>query len=197
MHKLFKKFGSLALVICTVVTLAALPVSAQEYRVTFIPDTQKVDANGNTFTPGLSVKGEDAIFEYVKTSGAIRTFNSTLSLYEVYALSRCNVGYDDEVHSSDQIGFLEYVGIMNVHSTYFLNRNVYIYDKKDKVYKYYDEAQRIENPDQKELYSAGARVMLSHSMFVQPDNYNYRFPSTALGTFDWSKIVSLNEILAS
>ena len=51
-NKLFKKFGSLALVICTVVALAALPASAQEYWVTYIPDPPKT-YNGTTFTPGL------------------------------------------------------------------------------------------------------------------------------------------------
>ena len=196
MYKLFKKFGSLALVICTVVALAALPASAQEYWVTYIPDSQLADTNGNTFTPGLSIKGEDEEFEYVKTSGTIRTFTHTLSLQNVYALSKFVVNYDNAAHSSDTKVFYEKVGIMDTNETYFLNRKQIRLFNGTTFANPQDITVEIENTDSQDLFAASAHIMLSNNTFTVTNNGLCRFPSR-LGTFEWTKIVTLAEILAS
>ena len=195
MHKLFKKFGSLALVACTVVALAALPVSAEEYWVTYIPDPPRT-YEGTTFTPGLSIKGEDDIFEYVRTSGTIRTGDSRLSDETVYALSKCAVNYDNAEYSSDSKVFFEVIEYLDADSIFFLNRNA-IYKYKNNVWTTEGNTApvKIENTDDNKWLSASAHIMLSHGIFTKTGNI-YRFP-TALGTFNWTKSVTLNEILAS
>ena len=196
MHKLFKKFGSLALVICTVVALAALPVSAQEYWVTYIPETQLADAYGNTFTPGLSIKGEDAIFEYVKTSGTIRTYSQRFNSQDLYALSKFVVSYDNAAHTSESKIFYERVGIVEANKTYFLNRKgIYLFNGRTfNTPK--DMTVKIENTDSQALFAVNAHIMLSHNTYTVTNNGLCRFPSR-FDTFEWSRNVTLTEILAS
>lgn len=198
MHKLFRKFGSLALVICTVVAFAALPVSAQAYIYTDIPDPELVDANGCKFTPGLSVKGDDAVFIHMKMSGTIRTTDYTLSLQDVYALTRGSVTYNDEAHSYDDGVCCERVGVLGTNVIYILNRHTEAPDNRivlgKPIYITPDEQ------DPQEWFSVTGAAMLSNDRFTVTttnDGYKiYRFPS-ALGPFHWSSLYTYADIMAS
>lgn len=196
MHKFIKKFGTFILTIFTLAAFVALPTNAQSYNVTYIPDTQKADENGNTFTPGLTVRGNDEVFDLVKTSGAVRTYTTTLSVSPVYGLSECILTYNNSAHSTESVRFYEYLGIMDVNSTYFLNREkLYVYDNNGK-FVLNNETQIIENDEGTECFSVSAAVMLSNSKFTITTQKYCRFPS-ALGSFSWSKTVTPNEIIGS
>lgn len=195
MYKLFKKFGSLALVICTVVALAALPVSAENYQKTFMPDTPKTDANGNTFNPGISIKGEDAVYEYVKMSGVIRTYTHDLSSQVVYALASCVVNHNDAAHSSSEMFYCcEYLGIVEADTVFILNSNGAEYKQGYSKIHITNTTTTTTQPPH-EWSSVSGRAMLSTQMFTKTSSIT-RFPSR-LSTFDWSRIVSIDEILES
>lgn len=202
MHKLLKKIGSLALVACTVVAFAALPVSAWGDVHESIGCTPSIeDANGNKFTPGFVVDGDGLILNYAETHGTVQTFTHTLSLQEVYALSVCTATYNDAAHSSERVAVLDDLGLMGYPERIILNHPTNshlpkIYDRNQHRYVGVDEVEQVENNDNYEWFSVTARIMLSNSQFVQPDTYVGRFP-TALAPFDWTESVILAELTAS
>ena len=191
MYKLFKKFGSLALVICTVVALAALPVSAEEYWVTYIPDPELADAYGNTFTPGLSIKGEDSVFEHAKMSGVVWTHSRELCTDPVYSLAKCTLGYNDAAHNTKTVVCCEYLGIVEDNTRYILYRHPdMVVQGEEEINIKNDE----ENP--KEWLSLSGHAMISKYVFTVTNSNLYRFPSR-LGSFEWSKMITLDDIVES
>ena len=200
MHKLFKKFGSLALVVCTVVALAALPVSAWgDVHASIGYDPSIEDAYDNKFTPGFVVDGDGLILNYAETHGTVQTFTHTLSLQKVYGLSVCTANYNDAAHSSERVAVLNELGLMTYPKTIILNHLNYtpkIYNRATREYEPANEVVQVENIDNNEWFSVNARIMLSNSKFVQPDTYVGRFP-TALAPFDWTESITLAELTAS
>ena len=119
-----------------------------------------------------------------------------MSSQVVYALSKFTVNYDDAEYSDDSKVFYQVVNELEAHSIFYLNRDsVYTYVNEQWIPNNIVSPIKIENPEENRWLSASAHIMLSHNRFTVTGNI-YRFPS-ALGTFNWTKIVSLNEILGS
>lgn len=210
MHKLFKKFGSLTLVICTVVALAALPVSAEGGVGYAVDNRPLTDENNNTFFPGFDFEGDSAVFDSLRASGMIRTYGSTLCVHPVRALSKLTAYYDDAAHSTTIERFSEYIGILPIRTTYAINSIEADAGDCDHVYKHGKSTLRynansgnfesqntsviIVNSGNKVLSSAHVRTMLSTGDFTIGGGNLPVFPSK-LGSFDWQGTATIEELL--
>ena len=134
-----------------------------------------------------------------------------MSLQNVYALSRLYASYDDAQHSSDDVAFQEFIGVLEIPTVYLINRviqhaagaecnhsfkhatRIRIYDKQDNSLQWREYSAVIVNDEQKPLWTANIRTMLSNDPFTISSNDLLRYP-TALGSFDWSKIATLDEL---